>query len=452
MERCHLCPNVNDPIPSDGPDDCEIFFIGEAPGIQEQKEKRVFIGKTGQEVNSHYLPLAGLKREQVKFANAIKCLPTGHNGKLDSGRSKDVDILYACADCHLYPELQRLQPKLIVAMGAFACRAIDADIELDLQHGIPIETSFGTVFPMYHPAGGIHEPKKMLQIRTDWYRLGRYLKGKLNIAKDIYKNPEYVVFSRIDILSVLIHSTLNSCMACDTEITRFGEPYCLTFSVSAGRAYLIKADDLDSLNAFQALLDRWTGPILFHNWMFDKKVVEAMGLHFPEHLIVDTMTRAFHLGNLPQGLKPLAYRELGMRMDNFDDLVTPYSTPLCLDYLRKASLHEWPKQEESLVRDKDGAWKLYKPQSMGTKLKRFFTDLDRNPDKDIYGAWDNWEESHTMIEEVMGLWPGKDIRYAPFDKVLHYACRDADATLRLWHRQQQMTRQVRRTTQERWGE
>jgi hypothetical protein len=241
-------------------------------------------------------------------------------------------------------------------------------------------------------------------------------------------------------------------IACDTEVTRFMEPYCITFSSEPGTGWLIKAEDSSSLVWFQEQIDKHTGPILFHNWMFDKKVVEAMGLHFPEHLIVDTMTRAFHLGNLPQGLKALAYRELGMKMEDFDDLVTPYSIPLCLEYLKKAREQDWPKPEESLVRDEAGQWKLYKPQGINTKLKRFFTDYGNNPEKDIFGAWDNWEDSHAMIEEVMGPWPGRDIRYVPFEKVLVYACRDADATLRLWHRLQEMTHNVRRTTQERWGD
>ena len=117
------------------------------------------------------------------------------------------------------------------------------------------------------------------------------------------------------------------------------------------------------------MLDRWEGPILFHNWLFDSQVVEKMGLVFPHKRIVDTMVRAYHLGNLPQGLKALAYRLLGMQMQDFDDLVTPYSTPLCLQYLRDALSHEWPKPEEQLERDKDGNWKLYKPQSMGLRLR-----------------------------------------------------------------------------------
>jgi DNA polymerase len=424
------------------------MFIGEAPGKDEDKQLKPFIGKTGREVNEHYLPLAGLRRDNVYFTNAIKCLPPGHGGKLDLNRSKDLELLYSCSNHSLYSEISAVRPKLIVPLGAFACHSIDPSIELDLQHGIPLETSFGTVFPMYHPAGGIHEPKKMLQIRTDWYRLGKYLKGKLNVPEDEREFPYYSVWDD----NGLLDSDGSYPLACDTEVTRFMEPFCITFSDHPGTGHLILATDNEKLNLFQTVLDKQTGPILFHNWLFDCRVVAAMALRFPRHLIVDTMSCAFHLGNLPQGLKALAKRELGMEMQDFDDLTLPYSKPIMLEYLRKAAEISWPKPEEQLVRDSDGTWKLYKPQSMSTKLKRFFTDYSKNPNKDLRDIWDNWEDSHAEVEAVCGPWPGMDIRHVPFEKVLHYACRDSDATLRLWHREQQMTRRVRWTVQEQWGE
>lgn len=199
---CELCPGVNNCIPAEVPKcnhytsgltplESTIVFVGEAPGKEEDKRKRVFVGKTGQELEQHYLPLAGLRRENVYITNAIKCLPVGHGGKLDLARDKDLGLLACCSSHSLYSELEETKPRLIVPMGAFACYAIDPDIQLDLQHGMPIETAWGTVFPMYHPAGGIHQPKHMIQIRTDFYRLGKYLKGKLRIPKDEFPHPKY---------------------------------------------------------------------------------------------------------------------------------------------------------------------------------------------------------------------------------------------------------------------
>src|ERR1700693_476406 len=105
MDRCSLCPGNHNCVPPTGPLDADVVFIGEAPGKDEDKQLRPFIGKTGQELNDHYLPLAGLRRDQVYVSNAIKCLPSGHGGKLDIGRSKDLELLYACSDNSLYEEI-----------------------------------------------------------------------------------------------------------------------------------------------------------------------------------------------------------------------------------------------------------------------------------------------------------------------------------------------------------
>lgn len=191
MDRCSLCPGSHNCVPPTGPLDADVMFIGEAPGKDEDKQLRPFIGKTGQEVNDHYLPLAGLRRDQVYVTNAIKCLPDRPGGKIDLSRSKDLELLYACTDCSLYEEINTVRPHLIVPLGAFACHSISPDIELDLQYNMPVLTSFGMAFPMWHPAAGLHEPKKMLHIRTGWYRLGKYLKGKLYVPKDEYPEPCY---------------------------------------------------------------------------------------------------------------------------------------------------------------------------------------------------------------------------------------------------------------------
>jgi uracil-DNA glycosylase family 4 len=451
MDRCALCPAKHNCVPPSGPEDSDVLFIGEAPGKDEDRLGQPFVGKTGEEVNRHYLPLAGLKRESCYVDNSIRCLPDRPQGRLDIHRDADRELLLSCSNNGVLRRLQVGGYKVIVVMGVLACYAIDPDINLELQHGIPLETSWGTVFPMYHPAGGLHEPKKMLMIRNDWVRLGKYLKGKLRVPSDTWPTPDYKEIGADELLTDYLEcNDYTHPLACDTEVTRKRDPFCLSYSTFPGTGRLIRAEDKEALEIFQLMLDRWEGPILFHNWMFDSQVVGKMGLQFPQSRIIDTMVRAYHLGNVPQGLKALAYRLLGMAMSDFDDVVSPYSTPLCLSYLREAVNHEWPKPEEQTVRDPQGQWKLYKPQSMSTKLKRFLTDYQKHPDKDVFQAWDNWEDDHAQIEIVCGEWPGKSIEHVPIEKTIHYACRDADATLRLWPVLQGMTRQVRRKLSEHW--
>lgn len=143
-----------------------------------------------------------------------------------------------------------------------------------------------------------------------------------------------------------------------------------------------------------------------------------------------------------------------MDMQDFEDVVKPYSTQEVLRYYRLAYAETWEKPEPQTVRDEAGRWTLYKPQSMSTKLKRFFTDYQKSPEtKDIFKMWtENWTESQTMLEERLGPWPGMDIRHVPFEEVLPYACRDADALGRLWPVLQRMARLTRRYPQEQWRE
>lgn len=143
-----------------------------------------------------------------------------------------------------------------------------------------------------------------------------------------------------------------------------------------------------------------------------------------------------------------------MVMEDFEDVVLPHSRERILDYYRRAQAIEWVKPDPELVRDsKTGDWKIYKPQSMSTKLKRFFTDLRKNPEnKDVVQTWEkNWLKQQGMIEDAMGEeWPGVCITHVPFEKALFYACRDSDATRRLLPLIQRMSSNVRKRPQELW--
>lgn len=449
ITRCTLCPGTNACLEPDGPGEADILFIGEAPGAQENRKGRVFIGKTGDEVNRHYLPLAGLRRDRVLFTNAIRCFPVTPGGKLDPKNKAHLALLDACAAHHLYPLIERLQPKLLVPLGAFAIRSLGLEnYSLDVGHGIPTTSAWGIpVFPMYHPALGIHEPKKMLHIRTDWHRLRSYLSGRLALPADTTETD----YSEVTDAREIADLDPTQPLAGDTESKRGGEPFCLTFSQAAGTGRLINAGRTDLLAAFQTQLDRWEAPILFHNWLYDWAVTERMGLRFPYRRIVDTMAFVYRLGNLPQGLKALAFRECGMEMQDYEDVVSPHSTERVLDYYRALQAMDWPKPAEELVQDsKTGLWKLYKPQSLSTKLKRFFTDYRKNPEKDVFKTWENWEVHHAELTAVAGEWPGMCISHVPFHLTLQYACRDTDALIRLWPILLRMKANVRHTTQERW--
>lgn len=456
MDRCALCLGKRNCVPGNGPvRQGDYLFLGEGPGPDEDKKGIPFCGRTGREVNEGYLPMLGMRRENVRFDNASHCMP---ESRMDLNDAKDRALAECCAEAHLYPYLEQYKPKLIIAMGAFACHVLDPTIDLELHHGFPRSTPWGKVFVMYHPAGGLHEPKKMLNIRSDWARLRKYLVGKLVLPSDPYIGAEdYAVIQTEDELDADLSGMEDLPLASDTESTRQGIPFCYTYSTRKGRARLIKSTSSKVLSRLQGHLDRWRGPLLWHNWLYDARVVDRMGLRFKPHLIADTMLKAFHLGNLPLGLKSLAYRELGMEMEDFDDLVTPYAKPRILQFYYDAYAEVWEPPEPFLYRNKDGQYKLKKPQSMSKKLKGLLHRLGKDPDTDLFDIWPKWEKdypgTHDLIESKMGQWPGKCISYAWEDnreRTIRYACRDSDALLRLWPLLQHMQSRVRSTSQENW--
>lgn len=442
-------------MPGDGPicNSERIVFVGEAPGSEENKRGRCFVGGTGQEFDQGYLPLTGLSRSDVYVTNAMKCLPVG-NGKLQMNNLKDRAIVRACAEFHLKRELEIAKPDTVVLMGAVPNSLVDG-IDLDTHYAIPfVKNLLGTervIFPNWHPAGGLYDHKKMLPIRTGFKRLGQYLKGTLVVHEDEFPNPDYkVARSRADIRELNPEEPL----AIDTETRRRGGPHCLTYSDTPGKGRLIYVEDESMLMYFAEVVANWKGPIILHNALFDLWVLEQMGIYIRHKKIIDTMMRAFHLQNQPQGLKVLSYRHKGMEMQDFDDLVSPHSAQQVIEYYSQMLLTPWPKPEEQLVRDpKTGNLKLYRPHSLSTKLKIFFTSYGKNPYKDVFEMWTkNWEDHHQEVEQVCGPWPGKCITHAPADKVLFYACRDADATRRLWPLFKVAATRIRRRPEIEWME
>lgn len=93
----------------------EVVFIGEAPGADEDRLGEPFVGKAG-ELLTKIIVASKMSREQVYILNALKCRPPGNRTPTDA----EIE------NCRPFFEtqLEILQPKYIVCLGATAVRAI----------------------------------------------------------------------------------------------------------------------------------------------------------------------------------------------------------------------------------------------------------------------------------------------------------------------------------------
>jgi DNA polymerase len=116
---CKRCPlhtmGRNQIVFGTGNPYAELMFVGEAPGADEDRQGEPFVGRAGQLLNN-MITAMGLQRADVYIANIIKCRPPGNRTPLPD----------ECAVCSpfLLRQIEAIQPKVLVALGAVAARTL----------------------------------------------------------------------------------------------------------------------------------------------------------------------------------------------------------------------------------------------------------------------------------------------------------------------------------------
>ncbi len=153
--NCKICPinKSGNPVVGEGNPDAKVFFIGEAPGKQEAKEGRPFIGRCGKLLRN-LIGEIGLREEDVYISSPVKYLPNGKDGK-PGGTPTSKDIAHG--RIHLMKQFEIIQPKFVVLLGRVAAEGVlQKKIFVSKEHGQVIEKKEGTkYFLTVHPAAAL---------------------------------------------------------------------------------------------------------------------------------------------------------------------------------------------------------------------------------------------------------------------------------------------------------
>ncbi len=172
-EKCRLYKKATKAVPGEGDINTDIVFIGEAPGANEDKTGRPFVGRAGNLLES-LLEEIGLTREEVWIGNIIKHRPP-------KNRDPKTDEIEAC-EPYLTIQLRAIKPKLIVTLGRFAMYYFHKSGKISRDHGnlIKVESSkVGEnllVYPVYHPAAGLRNGRFREALEDDFRRIPQILK------------------------------------------------------------------------------------------------------------------------------------------------------------------------------------------------------------------------------------------------------------------------------------
>ncbi len=156
---CALRDTATQLVFADGAEAARIMLIGEAPGAEEDRIGRPFVGPAGQLLDK-MLASIGLDRSLVRIVNVVPWRPPGNRAPTESE--------IAVCQPFLHRHIALIRPDVLVLLGATAARAMlpaaDRNTGIRRLRGgwrsleIPgIETGIPAL-PTYHPAYLLRTP------------------------------------------------------------------------------------------------------------------------------------------------------------------------------------------------------------------------------------------------------------------------------------------------------
>ncbi|MEW5757297.1 MAG: uracil-DNA glycosylase [Pseudomonadota bacterium] len=164
--RCQLHLARRKAVPGEGPRQANLVLIGEAPGEQEDRVGRPFVGRAGQ-VLDQCLQAARIVRGEIFITNLVKCRPPQNRIPLRT----EIDT---CTAAYLRDQIRIINPALVVLLGATAVKALLGVPLLSQARGHFIQRD-RLYLATYHPAAGLRNPAWRQALQDDLIRARRWL-------------------------------------------------------------------------------------------------------------------------------------------------------------------------------------------------------------------------------------------------------------------------------------
>lgn len=165
--RCsHLAQSRTQVVFGVGSVHAELMFVGEAPGMDEDRQGEPFVGKAGQ-LLTRIIETMGLSRDTVYIGNVLKCRPDTP-GKSFGNRKPTPMEMQTCWP-YLMDQIKLIRPKVLIALGTTAVEGLLGKSIKGITRmrgnfqdfrGIP-------VMPTYHPSYVLRNPAKAIK-RQVW--------------------------------------------------------------------------------------------------------------------------------------------------------------------------------------------------------------------------------------------------------------------------------------------
>ena len=163
----------------EGNANCEVLFIGEAPGQNEDEQRRPFVGRGGQLLRQMIREI-GWKEQDVYITNIVKRRPPGNRDPLPEE--------IAAYKPYLTRQVELIAPKVIVPLGRFSTNYFLPEAKITRDQGrafrVPAHPYLPAgrqgsgeggdahlVIPMLHPAAALRAPEMMRAFQETFRKL-----------------------------------------------------------------------------------------------------------------------------------------------------------------------------------------------------------------------------------------------------------------------------------------
>lgn len=170
--ECELKKTATQAVFGDGNAEAMVVFIGEAPGKNEDKGGRPFIGAAGKFLDE-MLATIGMNRDDIYITNIVKYRPPNN-------RDPETEEKKQCSEW-LYKELNIINPKLIVFLGRHSMNDFFPELKISEAHGKLIIKKFKHIntshfLPLYHPAAALYNGGMRETLLKDFKKIKLALK------------------------------------------------------------------------------------------------------------------------------------------------------------------------------------------------------------------------------------------------------------------------------------
>ncbi len=160
------------------------MLVGEAPGQEEEESGYPFVGKSGRELTMYLRDFTKIPRNRFHIRNLVNCRPP-------KNRDPRVDEIETCSS-HLLVALDEIRPSIIGTIGRLSTQwFLGNHTKMEKVHGVVFEHEDRVIVPLYHPAYGLHSPRRMKEIIEDFKILGEVIRGERGVTPTSEIVPEY---------------------------------------------------------------------------------------------------------------------------------------------------------------------------------------------------------------------------------------------------------------------